>query len=548
MTYTNLRCFFLSLIFLFLAGCGGHNDGSQSQSQVVTIDKNIAGAWTPQNPNNDAYEFYLSPSNPPFNIGLKTGRILNGGQLVDRFTWDYLPNGSIALTKVGLSCGANPLSSCPVTGSATIKAMGTSTQGTALTFVVASSSGGSAANAVLDVYTRPLADLSKMSQGEFFLKREENLTTPLQAKNSGNAISIRMEDLGPPVWLSAPIPSGSQESIAFSAGETTSIIGSDTFDVQGAGATNIPVELWYDNVSLSASANGGFILNYEIHRKVQLPNNINASQISNLGDYEKVDYAAMSFGVINTFIHGPTLNVGDKYDTLLPVGFNPNWVNVGEGNQLQFSSGTAGTISDTDFLFNGRYSESLAFNWVQGADGTLSFTFANGIQITARFVKQINGGYQVLYTLPDPVLGVYFFLHDFLQDTPVALTAQDVPGHYLFFAGPEIPADITFHSNGTVTGTVGGFWFLDANGAIVSYECKDLSGNEIPAYQDCLASFNDLTKVSFAHIRHIKIVGKSGNNLSLNYNAALYGAYFGVVNRDYFTVAQTYEWTRVGPE
>jgi hypothetical protein len=180
MTRTNLSSILLSLVFLSVAGCGG-SQSSAPAAHLATFDKDVAGYWAPKNASNDAYEFFLSPSDVPLTIPLKTGRILREGKVVDMFMWDYQSDGSIRLNKVGAECPARPLSNCPVTGSAQIVANGQTIQGAAWTFAFLDKN-STTPKLVTDTYTRADVNLSQLPQGEFFLKRSDILATPILGK------------------------------------------------------------------------------------------------------------------------------------------------------------------------------------------------------------------------------------------------------------------------------------------------------------------------------------------------------------------------------
>jgi hypothetical protein len=545
MTRTNLSSILLSLVFLSVAGCGG-SQSSAPAAHLATFDKDVAGYWAPKNASNDAYEFFLSPSDVPLTIPLKTGRILREGKVVDMFMWDYQSDGSIRLNKVGAECPARPLSNCPVTGSAQIVANGQTIQGAAWTFAFLDKN-STTPKLVTDTYTRADVNLSQLPQGEFFLKRSDILATPILGKIEDGKISIRFTEFGKPVFLSAPLGSGAARSVTFSSGQAAAIDGTASFAVQGQGMVALPVKQWYENVHLSATS-GGYILDYEYHRKVQVPATMNPSTITGLADYESTRFASRSFGLVNSFVHGPTVRAGDQFDTLLPLDFNPDWVGAAGGNKLQFLTASTGKLSHEDII-NGKYTESRNFSWSQAADGTLKMSFDNGTEVTARFVKAVNGGHQVLYTSPHPTLGKSYYLHDFLLHAASPWTEQDVPGRYTFLnTDGQTMQTVVLNKDKSVSGVIGGYWFLDTNGELVSFECTDLLGNAIKSYQSCLANFNDLSTVSFAHVRRLKLLHKDGDKLSFKYDASFYGERFGVSNRDYLTVAFTYQWTRIGNE
>ncbi len=185
---------------------------------------------------------------------------------------------------------------------------------------------------------------------------------------------------------------------------------------------------------------------------------------------------------------------------------------------------------------------------MQATDGTLTVTFDNGLSGTIRFISAFAGGYRVLFTLPHPVLGKEHRMHDMFIETPSILTEKDFPGRYIVHSVDGVSHnEMVLHADKTATGVVGGHWFQDTNGDLVSYECTDLKGVDIPSYADCDATFNtDFSQVSFSHIRRLRFMHREGNTFLVKYDANVYGARFSIVDRDYWGIAWTYRITRIG--
>lgn len=534
----------LAAVTAILAGCGG-NDTDPPKPQK--FDEHVVGAWTPNTATGDVYEFYSSTTEVPY-TGDLTGRIYNGGTLKNFFNWEIQADGTLKMKLHASSCADRPVSTCAVTGTATASATGDSLLPSSQWKIQFDDNGdGAVDREVSDTFNRKDLDLSGLAQGEFFLARSEQFDNPYKGSLSGKKMSIRISDYDQPIFLTGDIPAGKVSSLKLDGGQE--IVVPDTFDVPGMGQIQMPVKMWIENPEIMAAANGGVILQFELHRKIQLQGPVDPSLQPAITEYEKVQKKSRSMGLISKFIPGPVIHAGDKFDTYAVLDFNPQWVSAGAGNEIQFTSATDAVISHQDFN-QGKYSESRNVKWVQNPDGEVVFTEANGLSMTMRFVAPLAGGYRVLYKIPHPTLGDMYVAHDLVAETPSAIAEQDVPGRYSFVSSDGITQNlVTLHKDKTVTGVVGGFWFLDTNGDVVSYECTDLQGKPLTTYADCQATFaTDFSKMSFAHIRRMRFMHKDGNNYEVKYNADVWGARFGVVNRDYFTIAWTYRWTRLGDE
>jgi hypothetical protein len=264
-----------------------------------------------------------------------------------------------------------------------------------------------------------------------------------------------------------------------------------------------------------------------------------------LATYQQPIGLTRHFGRIANYVTGPTIQPNSTYNTSIPI-FNGATSLSGSGNTITFSSATDGTASLVD-LNNGLYSQSLHFTWTQATDSSITFTLDNGLQATMQFIKAINGGYEVVYTLPDPTYGTLSYVTDFVTSTPSIITPAQIPGTYQFVSTDGVTLNqVSLHADGTVSGLVGGYWFQDTNGDVVSYECYDLTGNPITSYSGCLASFNNLTNFSFAHVRRLRFMDPVGNTYQVKYDADAYGATFGLTSNMYNTVSWTYRFTRIG--
>ncbi|PLY40175.1 hypothetical protein CSZ94_22415 [Janthinobacterium sp. ROICE36] len=511
---------------------------------VIPFDMEVAGYWEAQDPASESYAFYKAPTEFPYDP-VKTGRTYKAGSLVSRFFWELTSDGAIKINTVGLACDSRPLNLCAVTGTTIIKAYGPAANAEWRLRSDSNNDGVVDADTTAK-YTRKEIELSARPKGEFFLKRSDtfDLTTPGMIE--GSTISLVLSELTEPVILSGTFTDGKKHHVSIAAGEATAVAGTRTFSVGGK-SLRLPVKMWYDNVQISA-AGDGYLLEYEIRRKAQLPADVKAADVDQLEAYERPQLRTEAFGLIDKFIPGPVINAGEKYYSFVLLDFNPDWVSGGGANTIEFSDGNHGTISHHD-LIKGKYSEERQFTWSRRADGTLVYDFGFGIEVTARFIKAVNGGYQVLYSIPDPNVGMRYVVHDMVKDAPVAVTEASVPGSYVFTSSDGLTdIHMTLHKDKTVSGSVGGHWFFDTNGDVVSFECTDLNGRELSRYEDCLNSFDHLSTSAFSHIRRLRFMHKDGQNYQVKYDASVYGERFQVVNRDYFTISWTYRWRRIGDE
>lgn len=530
-----------------LAGCGGKNDDQSTQpsTKVQLFDQSVVGAWLPISADGNTYEFYSRTTEEPY-TGENTGRVYNSGTLKNFFNWEIQSNGSIKMKQYAPSCTSRPVSQCAVSSTATIVATGESMQLAHWRIDFDDNADGVVDRSNADFYIRKDFDLSTMPEGEFFLTRGDVFEFALAAKISNKKISIRVNDYNYPIFLTGDVEAGKRTSMKLTPGEGFVI--PQPFDIPGVGTINLPVKIWIDKAEIMAAANGGFILQYDMYRKIQLPGPVDPSMQSAITEYEKVQKKTRSTGLIDKFVQGPMIRSGDKFNTYMVLDFNLDW-STGAGNEILFTSSTDGVVTHQDFN-KGKYSESRKFKWVQRADGEVVLTFENNMDATIRFVKSIAGGYRVLFKVKHPALGYQYVPHDMVAETSSAIAEKDVPGRYSFISADAVTINtITLHKDKTVTGVVEGFWFMDTNGDVVSYECRDLQGKLMPNYADCEATFStDFSKVTNAHIRRLRFMHKDGNNYQVKYNANVWGARWFVVNRDYFTVAWTYRWTRLGDE
>lgn len=521
---------------------------------MVLNETNMLGYWQPQDSRDEAYEFYGTALDAALQYaeltGPMTGRIFKGGEVSGLFYWTVNGDGSVTLNKVEPSCSTRPLDKCASIGTTKIEVNGKTLEGS--TWLVQNSGSPRVTPAA---YNHPKLDLSTLPQGTFLMNAADLFAIPTAGLVADGKISIQTQELGRPVLLSANLPAGPVDKLEFPAGEATALLTQAEVPAVAGPAVAMPVKVWLDKVVMTAGANNGFILSFEMHRKVQPREGVDLGALK-LADFEKTRYGTDAFGRIASYVHGPAVQANQTYYTMLPFLFDQNMTVGGAGNVIQFLSPTDGFIAHYD-LHGNKYSEGVPFNWQQAADGTLTLTLAagpaTGLPITARFVKQVNGGHQVVFSVPDPVAGTLYSLSDFVPDAPSTVTAATLPGKYVFDSTDGMTKNtVTFHKDGTVSGVVGGHWFIDnANGDVVSFECTDLSGKDLNDYQACLQVFDSeaaLKQYSFAHIRRMKFMHGNNGAYQVRYDSVFYGARFDILNRDYAMVAWTYRFNRVGNE
>ena len=534
-----------AIFAIALSGCGGVED--VATSTTPSVPASVLGHWLAKNSSNDSYEFFEASNTAP-HTKLKMGRIFKGTELKGQFFWVNNTDGSVSLNKVSLSCEERPIDKCPVIATASIILSIANNQESTWKISFDDNKDGVVDRVETQTFVQPNLDLASLPQGEFFMNKGELFDSPLLGVKSGNKVDVRLEIEQQPVTLSVTAPSSPSPSVSFTgAGETNAVNSSASFTLKDGTKRTLPTSVWVENVHMTAGVNNGFILEYELRKKVKFPTDLPAANVD-LKGYEDTQKISASYGRIDRFVAGPKIKADDKYATFLPADFNRSWVILGAGNEVKFTSSTHGVFSHTDFN-SGKYSERRDFTWSQNATGKVTLNFDSGLFATINFVRDLQGGYQVLYTLPHPTLGRAFFLHDLIVDQQAVLTENDLVGRYEFVSTDGSTVNqLTIHKDKTVTGVVGGHWFRDTNGDFVGYECFDLLGRDIADFSKCNGLLNDPTKAAYIHIRRLRFTQRNGNDFLIKYDGNIYGAPAGIFNRDYLTAALTYRFKRVGNE
>jgi len=539
-----------------LVACGGGGSGlpiSRESPVQAFNQKDVAGYWTPADARNDGFEFYPSVIAAPYSDDSMLGRVVQGGQLKDHFFWVVDPDGTLKMSLFDAACEERPVHSCPVKSTITIVMRGDNNN--ANWKVKYSNAEGTTVRDVVDNFSRKKVEGSVLTQGEHLLNQAELFTQPLLAKTANGSMSIRMGE-APQTLTTANAAGNAPRDVEFAGGEAGGVTVDEDFDLKSGDKRSLKVKVWYERSALSSLSNQRLMLQYDLHKKLQLPSGLEASAISlpgykpvdKAGSYERVEKRTAVAGLIDGAARtGYRVRPGDKIATYMMLDFNTDWGTAG-ANEIEFTSATEGVAGHTD-LHVGKYSESSKFTWTQADDGAITMQFPTTGQVTVRFVKAVNGGYQALYTYPNRKSGAYYWLHDWIPVGAPAVTAGTLPGRYVFTSSDgATQVGVTFHKDGTVTGGMEGYWFQDTNGDIVSFDCGDTGDQPITSYDACFASFDDLSTVNYAQVRRMKFMHKNGNDYQVKYDADAYGARFFVTDRDYYTVAWTSRWTRVGDE
>ena len=546
-----IKPLYVSLIALALTACGGGGKTVDSVQEIPIVsanDQQLVGYWAAEDSASPSFEFFASPTEAPFNISLQTGRIFESGKLVNIFYWKMQTNGLIGLSVVDASCMQRPLSQCPVVQSVAIEAKGSSIFDATWWVRFDQNLDGITDKTTTSRYKQKEIDAAQFSSGELFFTHANNrvFDTPIVGNIVNGNMAIRLDDFQFPITVTANSFASNKRRINFQNSENLSVDIEQEF-LTSLGYKTFTVKQWYENVGLSATANNEYTLYYEVHRKVQVPTNIDPSSVQ-LNAYEKVEKKSTVVALIKSFL--PSLPT--PLNTKLFINMVEKFDNANAGNELQFFSETEGTLSYS-LPFNNVPAEVKAFTWSKTEEGVLTLNFSNTGDIKVRAVQKINGGYQVLYSLPDKNYTNTYRIRDLIYDDLPVIDESILPGRYKFISISPLPNgsheyDLTFHKDKRVTGVVGGYWFQDVNGDIVSYECTNSFGQMVVHYDECVKAFDNLADFKFVHIRRLKFVFKNGNEFQARYMGSQFTGAANNGNYYYSNFPLTYRWTRMGDE
>ena len=526
----NWYLMFALLCLVTLSACGGDtSDDAAGIEEVSLEDEELVGFWEAQE-NPMQIEFLSSATEAPFDTPIKVGNIYQSEVIRDRFFWSLRNDGVIDIAVVNLNCGVRPINACPVARRMEITLRGESVNASTWFIEEIDSQTNERIEVFSENYRKRLLDNFTRLEGEIFLRDRPNIafSSPELLRLENGNVNFRLE-------YSSDF-SDNQQLIDYSgstdiSNDTISLfpIGTDTvtnteeFFVDGLGFTNLSVDESIDNLQLKMSANDNVILSYSIEREIVLPNDIEIAQVDT-SDFVFREDRSIIYEYINEFVAAPTISVGDKYFGRFALDFDAFGQASGE---LTFDTETTGSMRIAP-ISDPTQEQIRFFTWSQD-ENRIIIDVANFGFIEIDFIQTISGGYQVLYTLLENNLDANYFIVDFIPDANPVLSIEELIGRYRVTGtvpNPFNPAsyqyDIEFHSDGELSGVFGGFWFEESPGNFLSFECIDRVGLPIEDYADCLASFNDLSVVSFAHLRRFKFLGGENNQFKMIYTADLY--------------------------
>lgn len=546
--------FIFSASILVLVACGGgtinspddlQNKKNVIQNQLAVAEDALLGYWVPKNLANDEFEFLPSATEWPKNPRLKTGRIFNQGFITARFYWELRGDGTIDINVVDVGCQSRPLNNCHVNKNISIALTGDTVKNSKWS-VIYRNPDNSILSTNSDVYTQKDINLANLKVDEFYLTKTKDFGTPLSGRYANNRFFIRLDELSKQIEISADAPNIASANIKFSSDEVVNT--TREFYVEGIGYKEIPIRQRYDNVRLIASEDNHYILTYELRSEIVVPADTNSDAIRR-DDFLETIKETQILELISGFSPSPAIGSFEKYYSYIPIDFNKT--GDVDNNEIDFESSNGGFIKHTD-LFDETRAAKQKFTWTQGDNSQILLNVDTFGEIAIKFISPVAGGYKVIFRWSDSTFGERYLIHDFLRDTYPLINNEDFPGIFKFISSDGwSEQEIIFHQDGTISSNpnlVGGFWFRDSNGDVVSFECSSTLGILMKSYNQCLSSFNNLSSVSFAHIRRLHILNKSGNDYKIKYDAIYFGDRYFITGDNYSIVSWTYNWIRVGNE
>jgi hypothetical protein len=543
-----------------LIGCGGGTANSAKDLDAIEannvlaakdIEDKIVGYWVSASGNDPEFEFFSSSTDNGFDIPIKTGKIFENGRLVNRFFWSLRLDGSISLSLVDGFCQRRPINSCSTLSYIEVQARGKSISNAEWSIRYEDINRISQ-KTIANKYSKKNIDVAVFSQGEFFLSQSEIFDHPVAGQVDSNTISLfidRYKEDAAPLKISAQIDAQTKNEIFFKSDKTLATEEVEEFYIEDVGYRFLAVKVWYEDMVLSASEKNKYSLRYKVRREIQIPSEINLRQVQVSSDFDPLLTVTESYELINRFIDAPIIKAMDKFYSNIDFGVDNERIFNGTGNELFFASNEEASVSLVDSVI-GKSSNTTRrlYSWSQGHDGAILLKAADSQNIKIRFIKPVNGGYNVLYTLSD---GTHE-RHDLILDAPLVMDENKIPGRYRFLSSDGwSTVEVQFHKDKTVTSVpslVNGYWMQDSNGDIISFECTELSGRDITDYHECYADFERYNEMQFVHIRRLRFMHQDGDHYQMAYDASFYGDVFNTtsISKEYLSLSWTYRWTRVG--
>lgn len=555
--YFNMVIF--SVAIFCLAACNEveqKSDDEISANQVEATNlqvKNVIGYWEPLNSDNYAFEFFPSLVEGVNTNQLMTGRLYQNNQVVGMFSWRITENGQINLDLREFSCPNRPLSVCEIKSSMNIEASGNDT-GKSFWEVNHDQGNDGEVDVVFDdTYEKKRLDLSMKKLGELYLiPIEEYFETAIVAgEKSNDNIELTLLNLNEAVSVSSSPTNSPTSKLSFN--DSAIVSSSRDFDISDVGMQTFTIESHYENIELRASVNNAYAYSYEIHRTVIIPDEIDENLVD-FDDFSALDKRTVLVRYIDSFIDAPEIGSGDSFFTHI------NSLEIQEQffetNDITFDSLSTGFLTEQN-LIQDSLTRQLNFVWEAPSDGSIMLNVADGSSVKIKFIREISGVYSALMiTGSSDSTEKQYTVHDFVKNNNFEITDDMFPGRYQVdnLAGYG-KTYINFYADGTVNFTnfdfqnLGGYWFVDNQGALINYECIDLLGNEINNYDECLDSFNFVGTSSrytqFSHIRKLAFSHRNGDDFIVKYDASVWGGVFGS-EPDYSSLHFTYRIKRVG--
>lgn len=546
---------FIVLLSLILLGCNEQSDKTADntiQADIALKEALLVGVWQPSFSENLSYEFLSSVEKGTNDNALKTGRTYRNGILRDFFYWNLQANGIVTLNIVSKNCNSRPISRCDVLAKTEIQSSGSHLDKLNWAISTDSDVDNVIDDVITDKYQKKLIDLTSIAQGDFYFTTfESNFSSAIYAQKANTSVTLALDYLGTPIVVSGEINSEALYQVSLSSEQRLN--STRNFYVQNVGYKDFTIESYLDNVTLTSSMGDNFTVRYDIVREVIYPEGMVASTVQ-LDDFIALDKRTRFYSVVDSFIPAPEILSSDKLYSYITDQFSYGKLNGGGSNEMIFDTSSTGVLNYKD-IYQGKNSEEKHFSWQINALGFLELNMDSGYQITVKFIEKTLGGYITLLAYDPPGdEAPYYSKNEFLLDDSYPAFADAFPGRFEFMSNDgfskifiDFKADHTLETNSP---GVGGYWLIDENDNLISYECSSLNSKNIEDYQSCYDSLGvvstDDRYTNFSHVRVVRVLHREGNHFKVKYDANVWGGPFGIVDSDYFGISWIYYWKRIG--
>lgn len=560
---TNVRLFYMFFCMILLTGCNQESEKTDddlvviNEVQLKLQEEKIIGYWQPENPDSFAYSFYPSGLDMNTTDGLKTGSLYQQGKLLTRFHWTALESGVIRINVVNSSCDRRPLTQCQTKEVLTVRASGDSYENALWRVSSDSDLDGVYEREASDNYKKNHLELSGVNEGPLYLTPENEYFSPVRfGQLKGTTLSIEFTEFGSPINMYADRADAEAFSLQFINRDNNRSESTRSYFVEGEGYRDFVLVTKLENVILTQAINSSYALSYDIYREVEIPDDV-TPELVNITDVTNIESRTRVYTLVDDFIAGPVIQAQDKFYSRFINQFNEQYVDEGGTNEILFSTATQGELIYTD-EYEDRYSQKRLFDWQQLNDGTVKLSFEDNSEMEIRFIRETFGGYKALIKTITSENNTDYLAHDFLMATSPLDMSNDIPGRFAISSDTGFSTIfVDFNEDNTLTfpniPQFSGYWFIDTNGEIVSFECTDLFERAIDSFQECYNEFQDLSpanrSVNFSHIRRMSFLHKNENNYQVKYDGIFWGELLNVTNDnfpDYYAVSWTYRFMRLG--